>query len=118
MNNLFETTTLSHNKVEKETVPLEAVHGRHSSGVDLNHIKFHLHQIVLLEEEQLQREKLCWFHKMKVLMKNLKPSDITLKNRKKKKKKKCFKIFGRAAYKEANHPVNDLQLSSCIKGDH
>lgn len=44
------------NKVEKENVPLEAFHGKHSGGVDQNHIWFHQCQIALLEAEQVQRE--------------------------------------------------------------
>ena len=35
---LRHSLSLSLNKVERETVPLEAFHGRHSGGVDQNHI--------------------------------------------------------------------------------
>jgi len=62
----------------KETLPLEAFHVRHSRGVDLNHIKFRLHQIVLLEEEQVQRGNFCWFHKMKEIRHKYDQSDIII----------------------------------------
>ncbi len=72
-----ESVTVS-GKLVKETLPLEAFHGRHTSGVDLNHIKFRLHQIVLLEEEQVQRDNFCWFHKMKEIRQKYDQSDIII----------------------------------------
>lgn len=52
--------------------PLEAFHGKHSNGLDLNHIMFHQYQIKLLLEEQLKRvKKICCFKKIEDLLVSL-----------------------------------------------
>jgi len=83
-------------KLVKETLPLEAFHGRHSRGVDLNHIKFLYIKIVMLEEEQVQRDNFCWFHKMKEIRQKYDQSDII----------KYIYIYTSSNY---------LQLTLCIK---
>jgi hypothetical protein len=86
----------------KETLPLEAFHGRHSRGVDLNHIKFLYIKIVMLEEEQVQRDNFCWFHKMKEIRQKYDQSDII----------KYIYIYIYI------HPVTICSLLYALKGNH
>jgi len=70
----------------KLALPLEACHGRRSSGGDLNHKEFHQRQIVLLPKEQVWRESLYCIHNLHTNTR-LQPTELRTQNHKYKEKK-------------------------------